>query len=127
MNGMRRTRRKLRAGAFARTRLSRHHATLARATRGWSRLSSKDLHEIRKTTKMLRYDFDLLETLPKLGMKRGKMRVLNDDLQMLQQTLGDYNDGLALRRRLGEIFSAQPHRPRRDARPRVAARTEGRR
>ena len=103
-DGVRRSRRDARAAPFARKRLAELHRSLAKRTRGWAHHSEDEMHDVRKAAKMLRYDLDLLATLPKLGIRQRTVCRLGQHLQTVQQTLGDAHDTIALREHLGEVI-----------------------
>ena len=103
-DGVRRGKRKSRCAPFVRGQLAAHHRDLARGTRHWSRRTDEHLHDVRKRAKMLRYDLDLLGDLPKLGIGRRTLKKLGEDLQAMQQTLGEAHDRIAMREHLGDVI-----------------------
>ena len=102
IDGMRRSRRERRAAPFTRRRLRKLSRHLAEDARGLRRLRPEALHDVRKRAKMLRYDLDLVADLPKLGVRGKRLRRTGDDLQTLQDTLGEMHDAVALGERLQE-------------------------
>ena len=102
IDGVRRSRRERRAAPFTRRRLRKLSRHLAEDARGLRRLRPEALHDVRKRAKMLRYDLDLVADLPKLGVRGKRLRRTGDDLQTLQDTLGEMHDAVALGERLQE-------------------------
>ena len=102
--GVRETRRSKRAAPFVRRRLIALHRDLAQRTRRWSHHTSDEMHDVRKRAKMLRYDLDLVGSLPKLGIKKRKLKQLTAILQTMQQVLGERQDHIALREEIGDAI-----------------------
>jgi triphosphatase len=85
---------------FVKKRLeSRRHA-LAKQAVGLSTMTSNAMHDVRKKAKMLRYNLDFFEDAKTLGTGRKPFQRLQDDLQVLQETLGALHDHDALRDKL---------------------------
>ena len=103
-DGVRDSKRRKRAAPFIRHRLAELHGDLARRTRRWSHRTTDEMHEVRKRAKILRYDLDLVGTVPKLGIKKRKLKHAAETLQTMQQTLGDAHDRIALREKIGEVI-----------------------
>ena len=104
MDGVRESKRDQRAAPFVRRRIIDFQRGLAQRTRRWSHRTTDEMHEVRKQAKMLRYDLDLVGKLPKLGFKKRKLKRLAETLQTMQQTLGENQDRIALRDKIGETI-----------------------
>lgn len=102
-NGVRAKRRNDGFETFVRRRLARRRRTLAKRARGLGAMSAEDLHDVRKKAKMLRYDCDFFEAMPKLAGGRRASRRLSDSLQTLQETLGTLHDDHAMRTHLQDM------------------------
>lgn len=96
-DGVRDARRHAGYRPFVKKRLEHSRKALAKQAEGLSGLSSDALHDVRKTAKMVRYNLDFFEHAKKLGAGRKAFRRLQDDLQVLQETLGTLHDHEALR------------------------------
>ena len=103
-SGVRRRKRQIPCARFVRRRLGDLRRALVRRTRRWSDHTVEEMHDIRKRAKTLRYDIDLVGTLPKLGLKRRVLKRVGEDLQTMQQSLGEVHDRVALRNRVGEVI-----------------------
>ncbi len=107
MEGVKRGRRAASAARFIKLRLAGDLARLARSTRGWSRFRPEELHEIRKRAKRLRYQLDLTTSLAEVHKKFWLVKELQDQLQILQQTLGEVHDAHAFREQLSQTILRQ--------------------
>ena len=94
LDGVRRRQRRRGYRGFVRRRLAAHHRGLVRQARRFARLKPEALHDLRKSGKMLRYDLEMVGTVPRLGTGKGRARLLAD-LEHLQETLGAVQDGTA--------------------------------
>ena len=110
IEGVRRSQRARRASAFARRRVSKLRRGLARDARDLCHRPPEALHDLRKRAKMLRFDLDLIGDLPKLDVRGKHLRRTGDDLQALQETLGEIHDAEALAVRLQESILSR-HAP----------------
>ncbi len=112
IEGVRRSRRKRRAASFARGRLRKLRRGLAEDARRLRRLRPEALHDLRKRAKMLRYALDLVGDLPKLGVCRKHVRRTGEDLQTIQETLGEMHDAEALGAQLHESILSRRAPPK---------------
>ncbi len=108
IDGIRRKRRDLGYRGFARRRLKGRHARLATSTRGFTKLTTRALHDVRKASKSLRYDLELFADVPKLGARRKPFVRLLDTLQAMQDSLGLIQDREAVRARLRSDILDRP-------------------
>ena len=105
LDGVRRTQRKRGWRGFVRRRLREHRRELARGTRRFSRLSTRSLHDVRKSAKTLRYDLELLAPVEGLGGDGRRVDQLAGSLEQLQDTLGILQDEASARAKLREAFA----------------------
>jgi triphosphatase len=89
---------------FVKNRLEHSRRALAKQADGLSDMTSEALHDIRKKAKMLRYNLDFFEEAKKLGRGSKPFRRLQDDLQVLQETLGALHDHDAMRDHLRAVM-----------------------
>ena len=112
IEGVRRSRRARHAAAFTRRRVRKLRRGLAEDARGMRHQPFEALHDLRKRARMLRYDLDLVGDLPKLDVRRKHLRRTGDDLQALQETLGEIHDAEALAARLHESILSRRAPPK---------------
>ena len=108
IDGVRRSRRKRGYRGFVRRRLVAKRGELAWQAKRFSRLSPGALHEMRKSAKMLRYDLELFREVPKLGGHGKAYDRLLDDLETLQEILGEVQDGATAREHLQGTVLCRP-------------------
>ena len=111
LDGVRRSRRRRGYRGFVRRRLAAHHRGLATRSRRFARLKAEALHDLRKSGKMLRYDLEMFQAVPRLGGDDKSYRRLLADLERLQQTLGVVQDGAAAQAHL-RVAILDRRRPR---------------
>lgn len=116
IDGVRRARREERAAPFLRRRLRRLRRRVGRDARGMASVPAGALHDLRKRAKMLRYDLDLVGTVPDLGIASRRIRRTAADLQVLQEELGAIHDAEGLAARLDALVLARHAAPKSVAR-----------